>query len=373
LVKLALSILCENPARPTGLGTLFPELVGRSLRLFPEVTWLVYAGPAQPWTVADPRVTVVRDFPANDRLAARLWADHLRVGPHAAAHGAGALITTGFTPLRAPLPVAMQVVTLHHLDPAHGGGRLRNAYRRRALESGLRRAAVVIANSAATADRLVRECGAERGRLVVSPEGLDHERFHAGPADDALPPAWGLRPGYVLWLSNFYAYKRAELLLAAFARLPAELRARHPLVFAGGDWGGGLDRARAAAAALGVAGDVRFLGRVDDEWLPALYRGAALHALPSAEETFGRTVAEAMACGCPCVVNDLSVLREVAGGAAELADFADTAAAATALRRVLTDATHAGELRARGLRRAEAFNFDTLVRERIGAILERCR
>lgn len=371
-MKLALSILCENPARPTGLSTLFHEVVSRSLGLFPEVNWLVYAGPNQPWSVNDARVTVVRDFPANDRRVARLWADHGRVAPHATAQGAAALITTGFMPLRAPLPVIMQVVTLHHLNRGPGGSALRDFYRRQALTRGLRGAALIVANSDYTAGRLVGECGAAREKILVSLEGVDHGRFHPRVVPgETLPDEWGLKPGYQLWISNFYPYKRAELLLAAYARLPAELRARHPLVFVGGDWGGGLGRAREAARVLGLEGQVKFLGWVDDRWLPALYRQAALHVLSSAEETFGRTVTEAMACGCPCVVSDIPVLREVTGEAAVRVDFVDVAAAAGALQRVLTDPAQTAEMRARGLRRAADFSFDHLVRERIGAVLRR--
>ena len=50
-MKLALSILCENPGRKTGLTTLFHELVAHALPLFPDVDWIVYAGPTQEWKV----------------------------------------------------------------------------------------------------------------------------------------------------------------------------------------------------------------------------------------------------------------------------------------------------------------------------------
>ena len=47
--------------------------------LFPDVSWLIFAGPNQEWKVADPRVKVIRDFPANDHLNRRLFADHFQV------------------------------------------------------------------------------------------------------------------------------------------------------------------------------------------------------------------------------------------------------------------------------------------------------
>lgn len=368
-VKLALSILCENPARPTGLTTLYHGLVEAGLRLFPDVSWLVFAGPAQSWTIHDPRVEVVRDFPANDRLAARLWADHLCVGPRARAQGAAVLITTGFMPLRAPLPVAMQVVTLHHAQVGFDGGGLRRVYRRAALARGLRRAGLVIVNSHYAAGRLLQERPEIKPRLCVSPEGLDHARYHARPAPgeaEAMTRELGVRSGAVLWLSNFYPYKQAENLIAAYARLPADLRAVHPLVMVGGDWQGGRARAQEAARRFGV--EAQFPGWVDDRWLPVLHRQAALHALPSTEETFGRTALEAMACGCPCVLNDIPALREVAAGAARWVDFARVDEAAGALHAVLTDKSVANQLRTDGLERAMAFSFDRLAGERIAAI-----
>lgn len=132
---------------------------------------------------------------------------------------------------------------------------------------------------------------------------------------------------------------------------------------------GGRARAEGEAARLGVERDVRFLGWIDDTALPGLYRGARAHVLASAEETFGRSVLEAMACGCPCVLQDLPVLHEVTGGAAQFTDFADLPAAAAAMAAVCQDDALAARLRAAGLRRAGEFSFVRLARERVGAIL----
>lgn len=358
-VKLALSLLCENPRRRTGLSTWFTGFVGEGLRQFPTVQWLLFAGPEQPWTLVDPRIEVVRDFPSNDRPFARLWADHFRVGPAAARRGAAALLTVGFGPVRTgEVPLVLHVFSLHHLQP---GGGLRELYRRRAMHRGLREAKVVIANSAWTASHL--RTGA---KVIVSAEGLDHQVFRPdGPAGGP-----GLPPSYLLWVSNFYAYKRAELALAAYARLAPDLRARWPLVLVGGDWGGGRGRAEARARELGLAGDTRFLGWVDDAALPMLYRGARAYVLSTAEETFGRSVTEAMACGCPCVLQDLPVLREVTGEGALFVDYTDEAAAADALRRICTDDALAARLRAEGQRRAADFSYAQLAQERITGILE---
>jgi glycosyltransferase involved in cell wall biosynthesis len=390
-VTLALSTLCEHPRRRTGLTTLFRELVVHALKAFPEVRWIVMVGPESPWDVVDARVTVVRDFPANDRRAARLWADHFYVAAAAKARGAAALLTVGFVPVRmAGLPVVMHVFSVHHLRKSEGVRSGSGAgwagigamYRRWAVERGLRRAALVVVNSRWTAAQVGGQMPGDvdgehgqaaraTGRVLVSYEGVDHGRFRTEAGEAAVRERVGLPAEYVLWASNFYGYKRAPLAIAAYARMAAEVRERFPLVLVGGDWAGGRAEAERAARAAGVERDVRFLGWVDDAVLPAVYRGARAHVLATREETFGRSVAEAMACGCPCVVQDLTVLREVAEDAAVYVDFADASAAGTALARVCEDDVHAERLRQAGLVRARAFSFERLARERVGAILER--
>jgi hypothetical protein len=129
-MKIALTILCENPLRKTGLTSLFHELVSHGLRIFPDVSWLIFAGPNQEWNIIDNRVEVIRDFPANDRLGRRLLADHFQVSPAARARGADVLVTVGFVPARKCLSTTMHVLSLHAFDKRNRIGLFREIYRR---------------------------------------------------------------------------------------------------------------------------------------------------------------------------------------------------------------------------------------------------
>jgi glycosyltransferase involved in cell wall biosynthesis len=358
-VKLALSTLCENPGRRTGLSTLFPEFIRHARRIYPGVSWLVFVGRDAPWEVDDPGVEVCRSFVSNEHPLRRLAADHFRVATEARRRHAEALLTVGFQPLLAEgLPVAMHVLAVD--APGTGGGP-RSVYRRWAIASGLERAQVVITNSAWARAQL----GPASGRVLVSPEGLRHDLFRP----DGPRGAPGVAGSYILWASNFYPYKRIELALAAYAGLPSETRRRLPFVVAGGDWAGARPRAEAVVMRLGISGDVHFIGWVGDALLPALYRGARAHVLSTSYETFGRSVLESMACGCPSVLQDLPVLREVAGPCARYVDFGDTAAATAALAEVATDERSRAELCSAGIARAGEFGFERLARERVGAVL----
>lgn len=370
-MKLALSILCENPRRKTGLTTLFDEFVRHALGLFADVDWLIFAGPGQTWTLDDPRVEVDRRYPANNRLGPRLFADHFLVPAAARRRGAAALLTVGFAPLRRCLPTIMHLFSLQHLDRTNRVGFGRRLYRRFAVDRGVRIAEGIVTNSRFAARQILEVYPGCRDRLTVSYEGLQHEQFQpdAGPGEAGfLAEKLGLLPGYLLWVSNFYPYKQAELLLAAYARLDPALRERHPLVMVGGGWGAGRDAARARAVALGIERDVVLPGWVEDAALAPLYRQARGFVLASREETFGRCVAEAMACGTPCVVNDIPIMHEVTGGHALVVDFRDEAAAAGALRSLLTDDARHARLREGGIAWTARFSFDTLATERITAI-----
>jgi glycosyltransferase involved in cell wall biosynthesis len=200
---------------------------------------------------------------------------------------------------------------------------------------------------------------------------LQHEQFNTSalPGEaERLREEAGISSGYFLWLSNFYPYKQADKLLTGYAQLDAATRRQHPLVMVGGEWGGVLAAAKEQARALGVADDVKFLGWVGDGLLAPLYRGALAHVMPSREETFGRTVIESMACGTPCLLNDIPIMREVSDNHALIVDFDQPAQVAEALRRLATDAALRATLREAGLSRAAHFTFEKFTSERIVAI-----
>jgi glycosyltransferase involved in cell wall biosynthesis len=102
---------------------------------------------------------------------------------------------------------------------------------------------------------------------------------------------------------------------------------------------------------------VHVTGYVDDETLVSLYRRAVAFAYPSLDEGFGLPVLEAMACGCPVLTSDVPVLREVAGGAADLIDPLDVASIAAGLEVLVTDDARRASLVERGFARAAQFSW----------------
>jgi glycosyltransferase involved in cell wall biosynthesis len=372
---LALTTLCEHPQRRTGLTTYFHGLVNTALKLYPDIHWLIFAGDTEDWSEADERVRIIRRFPANDRLLQRLWADHMRVPGVAKQMGAEVLLTVGFVPMRKLLPVVMGLFSLQHVDPENKIGSRRQLYRRFMTRSGIKRADLLITNSESAASHMRAVFPKFSGRVLISYDGLDPDQFRPEKALNEsleLKREFGIGPGYFLWVSNFYPYKQAELLLESYSRLDAGLRSAHPLVMVGGGWNGDSS-AVASARALGIESNVRFLGWVDDRWLAPLYRSAIAFCLASREETFGRIVTEAMACGTPCVLNDIPIMHEVTAGHAVIVDFRNREQTSAALRQIVIDRDLHERLRVAGLSRAAEFSFEKMTRERIDAILELLR
>jgi glycosyltransferase involved in cell wall biosynthesis len=195
----------------------------------------------------------------------------------------------------------------------------------------LRRAAHVAFGSRATQEEVLAEVPELLGRTSVVYPGLA-PGFGPGPAPD--------RGRYVFHLGSTDPRDNTR------AAIEASRLAGARLLVAGG---AGFDMA---------GGDVEFLGRVSDEELVGLYRGAACFLDPSLYEGFGYGVLEAMACGAPVVASDRTSLPEVVGDAALLSDPMSPRALADAVARVLADEALAAGLRERGLRRAAEFRWD---------------
>ena len=148
-----------------------------------------------------------------------------------------------------------------------------------------------VANSSFVARRIRAYYGRD-AEVVHPPVAVDY--FTPAPASAparaaASKPgaAGGGRGGYALVVSALAPYKRIEVAIAACERAGIELRIA----------GDGPQRARLARLAGPGA---RLLGRVDDEQLRDLYRGARMLVQPGVED-FGIAAVESLACGTPVV------------------------------------------------------------------------
>ncbi len=205
----------------------------------------------------------------------------------------------------------------------------------------LRRAAHVAFGSEATRDEVLSSMRLASTNVVYPgvPPG-----FGPGPAPD--------RGAYVFHLGS--NDPRDDTALAVEACRRAGVR----LLVAGGWAGEGAEA----------------LGRVSDEELRDLYRGATAYVDPTRYEGFGYGVLEAMACGAPVVASAVTSIPEVVGDAGLLCVPGAVDAFAEAIARLAGDAGLQAQLRERGLERAARFTWDATgagLSDAIAAALQR--
>jgi len=113
---------------------------------------------------------------------------------------------------------------------------------------------------------------------------------------------------------------------------------------------------------------VRSAGYVPDEELASLYENATLFVYPSLYEGFGLAPLEAMSLGCPVILSDIPVFREIFGDAACYVDPCDTRSISDGILRVLTDETYRNELIRKGLEKARQYSWKRSAEKLAGLI-----
>lgn len=174
---------------------------------------------------------------------------------------------------------------------------------------------VRFANASVSASRFNAE--QVRARYGIDPvvvyNGVDLARFTPeGPNDAQVLARYGLAPSShdsptILYAGRLVRWKGVEYLIKALTEVVPE---NTVLWVAGeGEYQPVLEQ---MARELGVDDRVRFLGRLGQDDLAALYRNCAMLVATSfVNETFGMALCEAMACGTPVVASDFGGFREV--------------------------------------------------------------
>lgn len=206
---------------------------------------------------------------------------------------------------------------VYPLAAASGGMAVVNIYglevwsNRSQLKEWCLRQSWVIADCNATLESAVSMGVVDPKRAAVIHDPVDVAHFRPGPADPAIAARYGLamddrfRVMFLGRLDEGSRHKGPDRLIRAFAR--ANLLPHAELVIAGS--GNQRPLLEELARECGAGDRVRFLGRVPDSDLPAVYRLATVFALVSQKfegggEGIPLTPLEAGGCGVAAIVGD---------------------------------------------------------------------
>ncbi len=159
------------------------------------------------------------------------------------------------------------------------------------------RADKILAGSPTTFQMLQDAFGGHGDRIQMFAEnGVTLHRYHQ------RRPGSSRAPLRLLFVGRLVPYKCVDVVLQAMGRLDDEARRQVELTIVGD--GPERQNLEGLARALGVTGQVRFVGWVNHQDLPAVYGQSDVFCFPSIREFGGAVVLEAMAAGLPCIVAD---------------------------------------------------------------------
>jgi N-acetyl-alpha-D-glucosaminyl L-malate synthase BshA len=192
--------------------------------------------------------------------------------------------------------------------------------------------------------------------IEVIPNFINLERFQRQNKDHFRAAISPNGEKLLVHASNFRSVKRVQDVVQIFARVREQIPARLLLV------GDGPDRPQMERLArdLGVADDVRFLGKLDA--VEEVLSVSDLFLMPSEKESFGLAALEAMACEVPVVSTNAGGIPElnIDGVSGITAAVGDVEAMAKGALHILAD-ENLPRFRAAALARAHEFSLERIV------------
>jgi glycosyltransferase involved in cell wall biosynthesis len=231
------------------------------------------------------------------------------------------------------------VETMGMFRPIVRNIRLKQVYHGFLGSNLLSKSRYIIATSVQERKELI-DGGIREGKVVIRRNGVAFP--DQLPARGSFRRLWNIGPEkkIILFLGRLVSKKAPDLLLKAFAAYRNQDNRSNQtiLVLAGPEPDAGYrKKLDSLSLSLGVSNCVLFPGALYDDSKWAAFRDADVFVLPSQNENFGNTVAEAVACQTPVILTDRCGIAPAIKGRAGIVIPFDEGALQNALADVLND------------------------------------
>ena len=232
------------------------------------------------------------------------------------------------------------------------------------IDQAVRNTDHIIAVSESTRQDTIKLLGVPERKITVIHEAANpsYRQMDKDESRRRVAEMYSLDRDFILFVSTIEPRKNLPGLLQAYRKLLDDYKVPEGLALAGSQ-GWLSEEVYSLVESLNLDEHVRFLGRVPSEHLVYLYNAAQLLVHPSFYEGFGLPPLEAMTCGTPAIVSNVSALPEVVGDAALLVNPHDIDGLTVAMWRLLTDDDLRDSFIAKGFKRADTFSWKRAAEE----------
>lgn len=252
-----------------------------------------------------------------------------------------------------------QITTVHDLLSLRYGHIAfhQRLYFRYYLPGLLKKSRLVVTVSESSKKDIIELLGCDPEKIRVIYNGYDAARYSVVDKPGTSISSKYQLNAYLLAVGPTYPHKNFEKLLEAYSLLPPAIRNTHSLVIVGG-FSSYISKLKKICRNLQITAQVKFLGYVPGEDLPAFYREAVALVYPSLREGFGFPLLEAMASGCPVACSGTSSMPEVCGSAAQYFDPEQSVSIAETIRNLVESQELRSSLIEKGLVQCRKFSWE---------------
>ena len=244
-----------------------------------------------------------------------------------------------------PCPFFFTIHDLIHLEVAEESSALKRLFYEGLIRPALKHAEAIFTVSEFSKSRIAAWGRISPERITVVGNGVS-QGF--SPEGDHWQ---GTHRPYFLYVGNHKPHKNTRGLIEAFGHSGTQKEMDLLLT------GCPTPELETLVSSLSLDDSVKFLGRVDENSLAALYRGTHALVIPSWYEGFGLPLVEGMASGAPVLSSNRSSLPEIGGDAVHYFDPGEPESLVEGLRYFGAQG-RSNALRDKGLERAKTFDWD---------------
>ncbi|MFS6931853.1 glycosyltransferase family 4 protein [Klebsiella oxytoca] len=245
------------------------------------------------------------------------------------------------------------IITIHdlnHIDLNYNSSILKRLYYRLILKRACQKSALILTVSEFSKERIHQWANVPLDKIRVVGNGVSCEFVPEGYnySSDSSP--------YILIVGNRKTHKNEFSAVSAFlkANIPQEYR----LLIIGEP----TKELQELINSYNACSRVFFIGRVTNQKLASLYRGATCLLFPSLYEGFGLPVIESMACGTPVITSNVTSLPEIAGDAALIVNPYEIQEIILAIEQIINDEDLRELLITRGLAQSAKYSWKQVQR-----------